>query len=283
MPRPLLRRRGLADGVVLLGLAGLFGLGASTIRRFERAAERDVASRLDGKEKKVRLRVTYPGLLSPAIGEVSRAEVTASHFSVVGLPFLREPWRSSRGKIERLVVDLRDFELTGLPVARLFASIPGVRYDLAHAAKRGQIRISRAGVGRAEVVLRPEAIALWLMRRTPGLRDVTGRIEDGKLGIAGRVRFAGFELPFDVLSRVTGEGPRLLLDHPRILIGGVPAEGAKVDELVKALNPVVDADRDLALQGAVRIERVEMRDGLVVATGSVVLPEAPRPEEKRSE
>lgn len=248
-----------------------------TLRRFERTAERDIAARLQGEEKKVRLRVTYPGILSPAIGEVSKAEVTASRFSVVGLPFLSEPWRSSRGKLDRLVVDLRDFQLTGLGVARMTASIPDVRFDLGHASKHGQIRIARAGVGRAEVWLRPQEIAKWLMRRSPGLREVTATIEDGKLRVLGRARFAGFEIPFDVLSRLNGDGPRLLLDKPRILLGGIAAGGSNVDELVRALNPVVDTDRDLALRGAVGIRRVTVRDDLVIASGTVVLPEAERP------
>lgn len=263
---------------MLLGIAGALGLGAATVRRFERAAERDVAARLQGENKKVRLRVSYPGVLSPAIGEISRASVEASHFSVRGLPFLREPWRSSRGRIDRLVVDLRDFELTGLGVAQMTASIPNVRYDLAHAARHGEIRISRAGVGTSTVALRPEAIAAWLMRRSPGLLDVTGRIEDGKLGVKGRLRFSNFEIPFDVLSRVTGEGPRLLLDHPQIRLAGVLTEGKSVDELVRALNPVVDVDRDLALGGAVSIRRVDVRDGLIVASGAVTIPASERPE-----
>ena len=285
MPRPFLRprehrNRGLADGFVLLGLAAVVGLGAGTLRKFERRAEADIAARLEGEEKRVKLRVSYPGLLSPALGEVREAKVEASNFSVVGLPFLREPWRSSRGKIERLIVDLRDFELTGLPVERLRASIPSVRFDLGHASKRGEIRISRSGRGRAEVRLKPEGIAAWIMRRTPSLRGVVGRIEDGKLGLSGRVRFAGFEVPFDVLSDVGGEGPRLSLVKPRIQLAGIAAEGARADELVKALNPVVDADRDLALRGAVGIERVRVEDGKIVATGSVVLPEAERTPKK---
>lgn len=281
MPRPCLRLRAAADLLSLFlaggALAGFFGLGASAVRRYERTAERDVAARLRGPEKRVRLTLRYPGFLSPASGDLTSATVAASKFSVTGLPFLREPWRTARGRIDRLVLDLRDFELSGLRVERLSGTVPRVRYDLGYAQRHGGIRISRAGTGAAEVVLKPDAIAAWLMRRTPGLLGVEARAERDLLRVTGRIRFSSFEIPFEVSGPLVGDGPRLLLKSPRILLAGTEATGANAEALARALNPVVDADRDLALRGAVGIRTVTVEDGLIVARGTVTIPAAPPP------
>ena len=253
-------------------IAGLFGLGASAVRRYERTAERDVAARLTGEDKRVRLTLRYPGFLSPASGDLASATVEASRFSVRGLPFLREPGRTARGRIDRLVLDLRDFELSGLAVERLSGTVPRVRYDLGYAQRHGGIRISRCGVGEAEVVLRPEAIAAWLMRRTPGLLGVRAVTQGDVLRVTGRIRFSAFEVPFDVSGPLAGDGPKLLLTSPRILLGGTEATGANAEALARALNPVVDADRDLGLRGAVAIQTVAIEAGRVIARGTVTIP-----------
>ncbi len=271
----------MADPLTLLAvggaLAALFGLGGAALRRYERTAERDVAARLEGPRKRVRLTVRYPGVLSPASGDLLSATVAASRFSVKGLPFLREPWRTARGRIDRLVLDLRDFELSGLPVERLSGTVPRVRYDLGYAQRHGGIRISRCGTGSAEVILKPEAIARWLMRRSPGLLGVRAAIEGDLLRVSGRARFSNFEVPFDVASPLVGDGPRLLLKRPRVLIGATEATGPAAEALAKALNPVVDADRDLGLRGAVAIRAVTVEGGLIVARGTVTIPAADPP------
>lgn len=260
-----------------MGLGALLGWGALTVSRYEQTAKRDIAARLQGDEKVVSLRMVYPGLLSPGLGEVREATIAASHFRVDGLPFTLAQGRSQRGTIQRLKVDLRDFELTGLPVDRLSGWIPSCRFDLAYATKHGKIRISKAGIGRAEVVLDPEGIATWLMRRSPGLHEVKGAvIEEGegpkRIYFTGRIRFAGFDVPFDVRSRLKGEAAKLLLDRPEVRIDGKLADAIRIRGLIDALNPVVDGDRDLHLMGAVGIDSVTIEHGKIVARGPVTIP-----------
>ena len=123
------------------GLAALFGIGSATLRDFEHAAARELASKLEGDHKEVHLRVDYPGLLSPALGEVGTATIQAKRFRCEGLPLFTEPNRSKKGSIKLLCLDLSDFVLRDLRCERFTASIPDCRFDFALAASKRQIRL----------------------------------------------------------------------------------------------------------------------------------------------
>ena len=93
----------------IFGGALFFLGGVLLVSDFERAAAKDIAEQLQGDQKKVQVSANFPGILSPAIGEIGTATINASNFETIGLPLYTESWRSKSGTIETLKVNLKDF------------------------------------------------------------------------------------------------------------------------------------------------------------------------------
>jgi hypothetical protein len=261
---------------ILLGLLGLglFGAANSEVRRFERAASRDFAGMLQGEGKRVEVRakVGPEGLF----GDVHAVDIHADHFAIDGLPLFTEPDRSTKGHVRSLRLDLEDFVLAGLSVRRLRAEIPDCRFDFSLALRRRQMRISRSGVGTGEVEIAEKDLERYVLFKHPEIKRCELRIDRDKILVDGHVQSLLVNSDFFLVARLeASEGSKLVLAYPRLLLNGQPASEAMRDVLLKALNPVIDLDRDLKLYGAVQVQRLVLRDGTLRATGLVKLPVRP--------
>ena len=152
---------------LLGGLAALFGFGAVTIRNFEHAAAHEIGEKLIGDHKRVSISVTYPGLLSPAIGEVGTATINASQFHCEGLPLFTEPKRSKKGTIDHLRLNLSDFYLRDLRCERFTADILDCRFDFALAASQRKVRLSKSGLGMGTVELKVKDLGPYILKKYP--------------------------------------------------------------------------------------------------------------------
>lgn len=255
-------------GLICLGcLRGVNG----EVHRFERLAATALSSRLMGESKHVSVQADVgPEAL---FGDVHRVMITAGAFSSEELPFLTEPKRSQRGFLREFVVDMTDFRLRGLHVDQLHLDIPDSRFDFAAALHRNEFHLTRSGMGTANVTISQADLAAFIRRKYPNVKDVELRIDGDKLFLDGRAVFLGASTHFSVVARLeTTDGVRLNLARARILLEGRPAEPALADLLVRTINPVVDLNADLGLEGAVRVEAMVLRNGVLKATGKVVIP-----------
>ncbi len=268
---------GIASGTsermnaILLILAGVFLVGAKEVRAFEGHAAREIASKLGGQHKSVRVRSKIgPEAL---FGEVHAVTITASKFTTEGLPLFTEPERSQRGVLRMLNLDLQDFTLGDLHVQSLKASIPNCRFDLGLALGKRQIRLSRSGVGPGEVVLSSGDLEAFIPIKFREVKRVKVRLEKDKVFVDGYGEFVLFDAEFSIVARVEAQGGnKLILSHARILIDGKPATPDAAKALLDTLNPVIDLDKDLLLAGAMTIEKITVSEGRLLALGKTTIP-----------
>lgn len=246
------------------------------IHRFERLASEEIAGKLGGEAREVNIRAKAgPEAL---FGDVHQVTLTATRFEANGLPLYTEPKRSHGGSVGSFEIDLSDFTLRGLHVARLRASIPDCRFDLPLAVRRHNFRLSRSGEGVGEVVVAERDLQNFILAKFHGVKDIVVRADRDKLFIEGRADILMLSANFALAARLTPDHSRLLIAYPHLLLNGQPAGEAMVQVLTNFLNPVVDLNRDLGLAGAMDVEHLVLRDGLIRASGHIRIPTSPHQE-----
>lgn len=265
----------MANPWLLGGIAVLFGIGAATVRDFERSAAKEVASQLEGEHKKVEISVSYPGVLSPALGEVGTATIKASQFRCEGLPLFTEPKRSKKGSIEKLRLDLSDFYLRDLRCERFLAEIPKCRFDFALAASKRKIRLSKSGIGDGTVDLMVKDLAPYILKKYAEIKSVEVTTDGNWVRVKGFGQFLVLTADFDVKAKIVTNGSQLLLSDCIIRIDNKEADLDSQKALIDALNPVIDFAKDLDLYDAVNAKTVAIIGNLIRVTGKVKIPDLP--------
>ena len=260
---------------LLGGLVALFGFGAATVRNFEHAAAKEIADKLVGDHKVVRVGVTYPGILSPALGEVGTATITASKFRCEGLPLFTEPKRSKKGTIELLKLDLSDFYLRDLRCERFSAEIPNCRFDFALAASKKRIRLSRSGLGTGTVELKVKDLGPYILRKYAEIKLVEVTTEGDWVRVKGFGQFLVLSASFDVKAKITTNGSQLNLTDCIVRIDNKETDAEGQQNLINTLNPVIDFAKDLDLYDAVDAKSVTVSGDTIKVFGRVKIPNLP--------
>ena len=260
---------------LLGGLAALFGIGAATVKNFEHAAAIEIGSKLVGDHKQVSLRVTYPGLLSPAIGEVGTATISASHFRCEGLPLFTEPKRSKKGTIDNLRLNLSDFYLRDLRCERFTAEIPDCRFDFALAVSKRRVRLSKSGLGTGSVELKVKDLGPFILKKYGEIKSVEVTTEGDWIRVKGFGQFLVLSADFDVKAKLVTNGSQLLLSDCIIRIDNKETDADGQQSLINTLNPVIDFAKDLDLYDAVDAKTVQILGDMIKVTGRVKIPVLP--------
>ncbi len=263
----------------LLIVAVAWGLGSGLFAQqkavFERAAARDILSRLEGAGAKVRVRVQPRGLAA-AWGELESARIEASNFSLSGLPLFVEANRPKAGILDRLELRLQNFTLKGLEVKSLTADIPHCRYDFGLARRSKEIRLSRSGIGVGSVEITEAALGRYILRKFHDIKTCQVKVDRGVIWVEGYGEFLIAKTKFEVIARVTVQDrTKLILTDPKIFFDWVRADPTAAAGLLKILNPVVDLRKDLGLYDAVSVEKIECEGGILRASGATKIPDLP--------
>lgn len=257
--------------LLFAALALGFDFGSRALRGFERDAALEIATKLEGPDKRVSVR-TRPTLFPPGAGRVT---ITGERFATEGLPLLTEPNRDRRGRIDRLDIRLRDFTLRGLRIDSLNASIPNCRFDLMLALKERKFRLSQSGVGRGEVRVLEKDLEVWILRKYREIKRVSVKLDRGVAWVEGYGEFLLVKTKFEVIADVAPvEGTKLLLTNARIYFDWLRADPFASKALLDVLNPVVDLDRDLNLMDAIKVDKILIKDGVLTAWGDTQIPTA---------
>ncbi len=264
-------------GFLFAAFGVLFGFGTIQVRQFEHAAAVDIRSQLRGNAV-VAVQTKMSGLLGAPLGEIKEATIRAEDFQTDGLPLFVEPWRSKRGKVERLNIDLSNFDLGKLHVASLVASIPDCRFDLGLASRHRKIRLSQSGVGLGSVTIMDRDLEHFILNKFHEIKKVTVRTEKGKVFIEGDGEFVIVKTHFNVIATlVSPDGHTLELANTRIFFDDKPADELARKALLQTLNPVVDLQKDLKLYDAITVKGIELENGRVRAWGDTKIPLSPNP------
>lgn len=260
---------------LLVGLFGLAFAGRAEVARFEKAAAQDILAKLSGPEARVEVKSNVgPEAL---FGEVHSVRIRAANFFAEGLPLFTESRRSKRGFVRRLEIDLQDFTLRGLRIDRLHSTIPNCHFDLPLAVRQRRIRLSQSGEGVGTVQISQEHLGAFIRRKFAEIKQATVRIDRDKVFVDGYGEFLIFKTNFSLVARLEPVGgTRLNLAHARMLFDGRVPDPESQRLLLDTLNPVVDLNKDLKLHGAITLERVVLRDGVLTAEGRTRIPELPQ-------
>lgn len=262
--------------LVAVGLVGLlFGVGSSEVRRFENAAAKDIASRLTGEAKLVKVRTKLDPFQAMG-GRIKSATINASEFSTDGLPLFTEPNGSKRGRLDELKISLKNFHLTGLKVKRLDARITHCRFDLGLAQQRGQIRLTESGTGIGTVEVDQTDLLDYIHVKHPLLKEVSLKFSQDKVFITGQSRFLSFDAFVEIESRLEPVGGnRIELVDANIKVNGQEANQISRKTILGLINPVLDLDKDLKLFGALNMNKIEIRGNTLRAEGIAKIPDQP--------
>lgn len=255
----------------LAGLALLFGVAVSEGQRFERAAAKDIASRLEGPQKRVSVKAGYD-----RERQLSTVRISARDFSTAELPLFAEPEREGLGELDELTLRLERFRLAGLLVERLDAVIPDCRYDLGLALRSRQIRLQHSGEGTGSVTVNQAALGPWITSRFREIKSAQVTLDRHHVEVSGDAEFLVAKARYRVIAQlgIVG-GSRIELVNARIWMDDRPADPLARAALLDVLNPVVDLDRDLRLFGAITMTDLRITRGRLTASGTVRIPARP--------
>lgn len=257
---------------LLLALfAGLLHLGKIEVASFERDASTELATRLSGPDKHVEVQAK----IGPEViwGDVCSVNLKASKFFADGLPLFTDPDRSQYGLLRDMRIELSDFFVRDLHIQSLKVQIPDNRFDFALAVSKRQFRLTRSGTGTGEVVVSGQDLADFILKKYKYIQSVSVEIKNDKIFVDGFGDFAFFKAKFSVVAKFEpSEGSKLMLTFARISFDGIPVTDEQRTAMLKAVNPVVDLDRDLGLHGALYVEKLVLRDGIIRALGRAKIP-----------
>lgn len=258
--------------LVLAVFGGLLYFGKIEVASFERDAARELATTLSGPEKRVEVQAKVgPESLW---GDLHSVSIKASKFSADGLPLFTEPRRSHYGMVRNLTIELTDFSVRDLHIESLKAEIPDNRFDFALAVKHREFRLTRSGEGTGEVVVSAQDLADFILKKYKYIKTVKVEVTNDKMFVSGYGDFGFFKANFLVVAKFEPvDGSKLMLTFAKISFDGFPIDDSKRDAVLKVINPVVDLDRDLGLHGALYVNQLILRDGLIRALGKATIPE----------
>jgi len=257
-------------------LGGIYFWGSSEVRSFERRAAAEISAKLTGDKRQVSIKTDIGDPFRAAAGSLRGVTIRASNFSTEGLPLFTEPNRSKRGKVKVLKLFLEEFNLGGLQVERLEATIPDCRFDLPLAQRKKQVRLSQSGVGPGSVRVRDRDLSAYILRKFREIKKVDVVIKEGKVFVDGYGEFLIFNTNFHVEAVLTPvNGTQLELTDAKILFDGREADAGSRKVLLDTLNPVVDLAKDLKLLDAVHVDWVRLEPGALVAGGATKIPIKP--------
>ncbi len=262
---------------IALAFGLIFGLGNAEVKKFERTAAKDILGRLEGPDKKVSVHTELNGIIGGPLGDIKRATIKASNFSLDSLPLFTEPDRSQKGILRELNLSLTNFTLRGLRIEELQATIPDCRYDYALALSKRQIRLSKSGEGVGKVRILEKDLEAFILRKYKEIKKVKVMIAKGRAFVEGYGEFIIIQTNFFVIAKIASpDGKRLMLTEPKIFFDDRSADDFAKDALLKTLNPVVDLNKDLNLYDAITVEKISLENGVLEASGKTRIPVKPQ-------
>lgn len=254
--------------IVVFSLAMLTGLAR---HRGEHAITWDLSRTLKGGH--IETSIQPRGLLGILAGESSVTTIKGRGFTADDLPFRLTPGGGVRARVNRLRLDFRDFTLRRLPFRRLSAEIPGVSLDAKSALFNDRIVIRRAGEGTAVAEVDAAGLRAFLARKFPQFRDVDVSLAPGVVHLSATVSLLGTSSRVEAVGRLAPrDGRHVDVSDAAMKINGKEAAPGFVQTVLRNLNPIVDADKDLGLGAYVFVTDVEVGEGIVTLRGQAHLP-----------
>ena len=236
----------------------------------ERAAERTLRDRL-GKVEQVKVDI-YRGHRSPFSRTVQEIKVEVKGFALRGEASAAPPISGGarvNGKISKIAIRAEDFEIEGLRVARVDATLREIRYDLLKAVLKRRLRLTGMGEGTVAVRLAGPALERYLAPRVTALDGFRLRLLHGRIEVTGRTKTV-VPIPVTILAGLQVKNrDEIHLSDPRIHVTGVPLPGFLVRRIMNQVNPVADLSQGRGESFVFEIDRLRIAPSGLSANGRV--------------
>jgi hypothetical protein len=244
-------------------------VGGGLLSGDEDHAGRIVAkSIMAGKGGTARLTLKGANVLTSRVDEI---DVEAAGFAGRGLPFHSENPKGAQIAIGKLVLHLRDFELGILPVLSVDATISGCRFDR-HEALHSRLRITDGGRGTAIVRVDENGLAAFIRTKFPALKKLHVKLGGDRVLLSCEADYLKGHPAVWALGWFAVDGTKVSLSKVDLYIDGLPANAETSGAFLALLNPIVDLDRDLGLEGAAYAKTLTIANGIAEVRGRIRIP-----------
>jgi hypothetical protein len=263
----------LKDAAIVL--FGLFVFSGVVNHRVNRATEIDLRRTMKGGE--VHASIRPDGIFGLLIGESSSTLIRARGFHSSNLPFYIQRGAGLRANVKRLDLDFQDFTLRDSPVKRFVASLPKVSIDIGSAFFRERIVIRTAGEGTAVATVDSVGMQRFIQKKYPDFKNVQVILIPGFVSVTADTPILGTLSRVEMRGKLSHrEGRFLDIIEPTILLNGKETSPVFAQTRARAINPVLDVDRDLGLAGFLYINEVEIGEGIITIRGKASVPAHPQ-------
>ncbi len=254
--------------VTLLSLALISGFAR---HRAEHAVISDMSRTISGGE--LYADVKPKGLLGLLVGQSKETIVWGKNNHADRTPFRIVRGPSIRAKVDLLKLDFTDITLRGVPVKLFHAEIPDVSLDLVRAMVDKRILIKSAGEGIARATVDQHGLEIFIAKKFPQITNPKVQLLDGRVRLQGKLSGFGPPSDIDAIGKLQiDEGKFANLVDTTILLNNKPVVGPFAQAMLKMVNPVIDVDKDLGLDGTFYAVSVEIANGIATVYGKVTVP-----------
>ncbi len=206
--------------------------------------------------------------------DISSIDVYGKRLQADDLPFGLHVKHSWQGSIQHLRLHYQDFRLRSLHVDRFDADIPNVKYDVNEALSREKLLLRGAGIGPASVGLKTDSLTVFINHKFPNLfSDLIITLQPGHVTLSGKTSIIGIRAPFQVDGHLIQRDSRYIdLIAENISINGIHVMPKTAQSLIDKINPVLDINTDLGLNGIFAINDVAIDSEFITIRGSITFP-----------
>lgn len=201
------------------------------------------------------LRRQYPGRqidvevkgkrgLNVVRGKFKSVTLTMSGGSATGanlFPIAAVPKAKKAGRIGRIAVQLRDFDLDGLRIESADLNWSDVVYDWGTLRKTSQMNFVSAGPATARVLIPASSLQTLLLQRVKDIQNPKMSLQNGRILVSGTrpAPIFGTPLPFTLSARPEVRNQtEIWLADVQATMSGSPLPPALVSGLTEKFNPV---------------------------------------------
>lgn len=175
------------------------------------------------------------------------------------------------GRATELNLAVRNLKWQNLPVERADFAFSDVEYDFGALKNQSQFKLVSVGKASMHLELRPAALQPFIVKRAENISNPTLTLTDGQITVKGARNFYGLSAPFELKGQPGWSGSQVILTQPKLLVSGVAVPALVATPLLKSVNPLYSFDNLKDLPFAVRLTKVESRDGKLQIDGDLTL------------
>lgn len=175
------------------------------------------------------------------------------------------------GRATELNLTVRNLKWQNLPVERADFTFSDVEYDFGALKNQSQFKLVSVGKASMHLELRPAALQPFIVKRAENISNPTLTLTDGQITVKGARNFYGLSAPFELKGQPGWSGSQVILTQPKLLVSGVAVPALVATPLLKSVNPLYSFDDLQDLPFAVKLTKVESRDGKLQIDGALTL------------